>query len=252
MKMRVPRRRRAHGGYGSPRRVSSSSPLARRPHTSRCGLRPQQRRAGGCMARKREKSSSCRATRDLAPSPYEQHPPRLVPNSSTFTLEWIANNPDIEGEAHRGDRAGIRRHADYELLYDKPYEDGPRRPVSEWPPEGAPRVRRGRHLHRAAISRPWGAGQQGRRAGERRAVDRPAVRHHRPQVHQRSCAGNNSGDIDVLCVVGFSFDPTAIERSSEEMPTSPGQLASIAGAPAGPCARPPRPREHRPSSWGRN
>ncbi|MFC9939844.1 site-specific DNA-methyltransferase [Nocardiopsis alba] len=40
------------------------------------------------------------------------------------TLKSIANNPDIqEGMSRKEIDAAIRRHANYELLYDKPYED---------------------------------------------------------------------------------------------------------------------------------
>lgn len=41
-----------------------------------------------------------------------------------ITLKSIANNPDInEGMSRDEIDAAIRRHADFELLYDKPYED---------------------------------------------------------------------------------------------------------------------------------
>jgi adenine-specific DNA-methyltransferase len=41
-----------------------------------------------------------------------------------ITLKSIANNPDIEeGMSREEVDAAIRRHADFELLYDKPYED---------------------------------------------------------------------------------------------------------------------------------
>ena len=40
------------------------------------------------------------------------------------TLKSIANNPDImEGMSQRDIDAAIKRHAEYELLYDKPYEE---------------------------------------------------------------------------------------------------------------------------------
>jgi adenine-specific DNA-methyltransferase len=43
------------------------------------------------------------------------------------TLKSIANNPDItEGMSRQEIDAAILRHADTELLYDKPYEDGKR------------------------------------------------------------------------------------------------------------------------------
>ncbi|OLT40545.1 DNA methylase [Saccharomonospora sp. CUA-673] len=41
-----------------------------------------------------------------------------------ITLKSIANNPDIkEGMSRKEIDAAIKKHADYELLYDKPYED---------------------------------------------------------------------------------------------------------------------------------
>jgi adenine-specific DNA-methyltransferase len=41
-----------------------------------------------------------------------------------ITLKSIANNPDIkEGMSQAEIDAAIRRHADYEILYDRPYED---------------------------------------------------------------------------------------------------------------------------------
>ena len=41
-----------------------------------------------------------------------------------ITLKSIANNPDIkEGMSREEIDEAIRRHADFELLYDKPYED---------------------------------------------------------------------------------------------------------------------------------
>ena len=41
-----------------------------------------------------------------------------------ITLKSIANNPDIrEGMSRDGIDAAIKRHAEFELLYDKPYED---------------------------------------------------------------------------------------------------------------------------------
>lgn len=47
------------------------------------------------------------------------------------TLKSIANNPDIhEGMGREEIDAAIRRHAEYELLYDKPYEDKRRVRVS--------------------------------------------------------------------------------------------------------------------------
>jgi hypothetical protein len=44
-----------------------------------------------------------------------------------ITLKSIANNPDIkEGMTREEIDEAIKRHADFELLYDKPYEDKPR------------------------------------------------------------------------------------------------------------------------------
>jgi len=48
-----------------------------------------------------------------------------------ITLRSIANNPDIkEGMGRDEIAAAVRRHAEYELLYDKPYEDAKRVRVS--------------------------------------------------------------------------------------------------------------------------
>ncbi|MGR7026350.1 hypothetical protein [Geodermatophilus sp. URMC 62] len=41
-----------------------------------------------------------------------------------ITLKSIANNPDIHDGMSRAEiEAAIKRHADFEVLYDKPYED---------------------------------------------------------------------------------------------------------------------------------
>ena len=41
-----------------------------------------------------------------------------------ITLKSIANNPDLkDGMSREEVDEATRRHADYELLYDKPYED---------------------------------------------------------------------------------------------------------------------------------
>ena len=41
-----------------------------------------------------------------------------------ITLKSIANNPDIkEGMTREQIDAAIKRHAEFEVLYDKPYED---------------------------------------------------------------------------------------------------------------------------------
>jgi adenine-specific DNA-methyltransferase len=48
-----------------------------------------------------------------------------------ITLKSIANNPDIkEGMSREEINAAIKRHADFELLYDKPYEDNKKVRVS--------------------------------------------------------------------------------------------------------------------------
>jgi len=48
-----------------------------------------------------------------------------------ITLKSIANNPDIvEGMTREEVDAAIRRHAEFEVLYDKPYEDNKKVRVS--------------------------------------------------------------------------------------------------------------------------
>jgi adenine-specific DNA-methyltransferase len=47
-----------------------------------------------------------------------------------ITLKSIANNPDIEdGMSHEEIETAVRRHADFELLFDKPFEDPPSKRV---------------------------------------------------------------------------------------------------------------------------
>src|SRR3546814_15573034 len=45
-------------------------------------------------------------------------------SSDVCSSDLIANNPDIrDGMSREEIDAAIKRHADFELLYDKPYED---------------------------------------------------------------------------------------------------------------------------------
>ena len=104
-----------------------------------------------------------------------------------ITLKSIANNPDInEGMSREEIDAAIKRHADFELLYDKPYEDkqegAGRRAVHGREPVAAPlaRLRRQRRptapAHRATADGPRRrrAVRSSRRSS--RTCERPASR----------------------------------------------------------------------------
>ena len=205
-----------------------------------------------------------------------------------ITLKSIANNPDIkEGMSREEIDAAIRRHADFELLYDKPYEDkqeGPRRrAVHGREPLAAPlacvrrqrsrasaheQADRGRRRHgdadvraddpRQPARRPASrtaaatsgssstslepyAGDVhpgGRRARGRRRRRRPkrvgsrsarsTARSARRSSRTRRARRSSAGDLDLLCVLGFAFDPQVLGRRrrvrrppTRASPTSP-------------------------------
>jgi len=213
------------------------------------------------------------------------------------TLKSIANNPDIvEGMTRAQIDAAIARHADVELLYDRPYEDkktvrvtgpftveslSPHRSLAFSPEATISRDRESISEHNAALD-PEGptfeqtildnlvrAGvQNGRRAeriefatldahagtylqaiGDRRTVedDDTAVSPSRiavaigPQYGTVSPAfikaaakeAINTAGVDLLCVLGFAFDPTALRVTEEDGVTveaSEEGFASVAGS----------------------
>ena len=109
-----------------------------------------------------------------------------------ITLKSIANNPDIkEGMSREEIDAAIKRHADFELLYDKPYEDkkkvrvaGPFT-VESLSPAPLARVRWQRRRRAGAVSET--RGRRGRRRAELRA-DRSSTTSRRPA--SRTAAGS--------------------------------------------------------------
>lgn len=191
-----------------------------------------------------------------------------------ITLKSIANNPDIvEGLTRSEIDAAIKRHADYELLYDKPYEDkskvrvtgpftveslsphrslsfGDQPPASERAGESAAE---GATFEQTILENLRKAGIQNGRTSERlsfASLD-PYAGRHIQAVGERQGGGDvqtdaggrplkvgisigpeygtidgklikdaareaiNAGDIDLLCVLGFAFDPNATQMAEE-------------------------------------
>jgi adenine-specific DNA-methyltransferase len=186
-----------------------------------------------------------------------------------ITLKSIANNPDIkDGMSREEIDAAIKRHADFELLYDKPYED--RRKVRVSGPFTVESLSPHRSLafagseeaaDRESISEHLGAGdaegptfeqsildnlakagiQNGRRnerielstvesyagsyvqaVGERRTDDEDSAPSRvgiaiGPQygtvspsfIKEAAREAIRAEDVDLLCVLGFAFDPQA-------------------------------------------
>lgn len=203
-----------------------------------------------------------------------------------ITLKSIANNPDIrEGMTREEIDAAIKRHADYELLYDKPYEDKKRVRVSgpftveslspyrsldqhgrdlsrsekegEAEPRGADYaqtildnlqtsgIQNGRRQERIEFTtvEPF-AGTHvqaiGERAGEDEAPSHVAIAVG-PEYGTVSAAfvrdaakeALADGDVDLLCVLGFSFDPNVTSMTGDdleiEITASDEGFASVAG-----------------------
>lgn len=112
-----------------------------------------------------------------------------------ITLKSIANNSDIkEGMSRKEIDEAIKRHADIEMLYDKPYED--KKEVRGTGADGPnfdqsilDLVRERRHLRGlvdpsyrgASLRRHGGRAVHAHASGDR---DRPAVRHRQPVVRQ--------------------------------------------------------------------
>jgi adenine-specific DNA-methyltransferase len=202
-----------------------------------------------------------------------------------ITLKSIANNPDIkEGMSRAEIDAAIRRHAEYELLYDKPYSDpkrvrvagpftveglSPHRAVafagSAVDGTGATRLADEEasngdaafeqtvvaNLHTAGI-------QNGRKQerltfdsiepyaspyiqalGVREDADDGAPRRVGiaigPQygtvgpsfIKDAAREANRAGDLDLLCVLAFAFDPTVL-GSGDDYVTSDEGFANVA------------------------
>jgi adenine-specific DNA-methyltransferase len=184
-----------------------------------------------------------------------------------ITLKSIANNPDIlEGMSKDQISAAIKRHADFELLTDKPYEDTARvrvagpftveslsphrslafageRPASEGQAEqGAPAasfeavilenlrkagIQNGKRQERLELDlvEPFG-GITIQAIGIREVAETGPKRVGIAIGPQYGTVGPayikdaareaiNAGDIDLLCVLGFAFDPQAIGASKD-------------------------------------
>jgi len=204
-----------------------------------------------------------------------------------ITLKSIANNPDIVEDMNREEiDAAIRRHAEYELLYDKPYEDSkkvrvagpftveslsPHRSLafagsavdgtgavnadgatgSSVPAEGS--------FEETILANLRAAGIQNGRRNERMAFDvvesYPAPHIQAVGVREDAAEGTprrvgitigpqygtvgpafikdaareaiRAGDLDLLCVLAFAFDPTVL-GDSDDYVTSADGFANVA------------------------
>lgn len=200
-----------------------------------------------------------------------------------ITLKSIANNPDIRpGQTRDQIDAAIRRHTDFELLYDKPYEDrsrvrvagpftveslSPHRSLSfdgadafrtsnEAPDETQFELSILDNLQRAGI-------QNGRRAekitftsletyagryvqaiGSRSHDDTDLAPSHvaiaiGPQygtvspgfIKEAAKEAIADPDVDLLCILGFAFDPQATNLTEEDGVTiqATDEFASVEG-----------------------
>ena len=207
-----------------------------------------------------------------------------------ITLKSIANNPDIKEGLSRDeiDRA-IKRHADFELLYDKPYESkhkvrvtGPFTVESLSPhrslafaggPEGDPNQPEsekaadddptGADFHQTVLDNLAKAGIQNGRRHERieletlepyagAAIHAVGNRQARdedvdgtpsrvgislgPQygtvngqwIKTAAREAIKAGDIDLLCVLGFAFDPNVLGTDIEGAEVTDDDFASVA------------------------
>jgi len=212
-----------------------------------------------------------------------------------ITLKSIANNPDIEeGMSREEIDEAIRRHADFELLYDKPYEDkrkvrvsGPftveslsphrslafagsavdatgarnedaKRPVGEEPSGDGSRgdaqfeqtildnlrsagIQTGEKNKRIELDtlEPFAAAHI-QAIGEREGVDGDSPKRVGitigPQygtvgpgfVKDAAREANRAGDIDLLCVLAFAFDPQVVGAEDDEYVTAEDGFASVA------------------------
>lgn len=203
-----------------------------------------------------------------------------------ITLKSIANNPDIrEGMTREQIDAAIKKHADFELLYDKPYEDkkrvrvtGPFTVESLSPYRSLDQQSDASRSEKAGEADPMGADyvqtilenlrsagiQNGRRQeriefstldehagthvqaiGERRRDDDSGASHIAiavgPEygtvspgfVRDAAKEALADPDVDMLCVLGFSFDPNvssvtdiddvALEKSDEGFASVEGE-----------------------------
>ena len=201
-------------------------------------------------------------------------------------LKSIANNPDIkEGMSREETDAAIRRHAEFELLYDKPYEDSKRVRVSG--PFTAESLSPHRSLafagsavdssgtvnteyagadarddtsfEQTILANLRAAGIQNGRKNERLTFDsvdtyagsyiqavgsRNGTSDGAPRrvgvtigpqygtvgpsfIKDAAREANRAGDLDLLCVLAFAFDPSVL-GSGEDYVTSEEGFANVA------------------------
>jgi adenine-specific DNA-methyltransferase len=203
-----------------------------------------------------------------------------------ITLKSIANNPDIvEGMSREEIDAAIKRHAEFELLYDKPYEDrkkvrvsgpftveslSPHRSLafagSAFDDTGATNTELVEDaadgdagFEQTILDNLRTAGIQNGRRGERLEFDsiEPYASPYIQAVGERedaaegtprrvgltigpqygtvgpgfvkdaALAANRAGDLDLLCVLAFSYDPTVIGATAEYVASEDG-FANVA------------------------
>jgi adenine-specific DNA-methyltransferase len=204
-----------------------------------------------------------------------------------ITLKSIANNPDLtDGMSHDEIEVTIKRHADYELLYDKPNEDPKRIRVSgpftveslsphrslafsgsAVDSSGALNVddvdtsvvRDDSSFEQTILANLRTAGIQNGRRGERLTFDtvEPYAGSYIQAVGEREDApkgtarrvgltigpqygtvgpsfikdaareANRAGDLDLLCVLAFAFDPSVL-GAGDEYVTSEDGFANVA------------------------
>jgi adenine-specific DNA-methyltransferase len=203
------------------------------------------------------------------------------------TLGSIANNPDIaEGMTREEIDAAIRRHSEFELLYDKPYEDNKKVRVSgpftveslsphrslafagsavdETSATNTDVVedasRGDAEFEQTILANLRTAGIQNGRKGERLSFDtvEPYAAAYIQAVGEREEAAegtprrvgitigpqygtvgppfikdaareaNRAGDIDLLCVLAFAFDPSVVGAGDDGYVTAEDGFASVA------------------------
>jgi adenine-specific DNA-methyltransferase len=186
-----------------------------------------------------------------------------------ITLKSIANNPDIkEGMSRDNIDAAIKRHADFELLYDKPYEDkrtvrvtgpftveslSPHRSLAGFAADEPTSVKQAAEdpdaptFEQTILDNLKAAGVQNGKRAERLTFDvvEPYAAAHIQAVGVRDdapdgspkrvaiCIGPQYGtvsskfvkeaaleatrarDLDLLCVLGFAFDPQVLNTGEE-------------------------------------
>jgi adenine-specific DNA-methyltransferase len=213
-----------------------------------------------------------------------------------ITLKSIANNPDIkEGMSREEIDAAIQRHADFELIYDKPYENkqkvrvsgpftveslSPHRSLAFAGSAVDATGARNADAERPMREEPSGDGSNGDTQFEQTIIENlrtagiqtgekdkrikleslesyasayiqavgerdggngdPAKRIGitiGPQygtvgpgfIKDAAREANRAGDIDLLCVLAFAFDPQVVGGGDDEYVAAEGDFASVAG-----------------------